>query len=110
MSSYGQSQMTEHEKFTYCRLEKALEKQMRKKVDILKSLYLSDKIDELKLSESKFRKQKGKILKILTFIGNTEIFPMALVQVKRVNKTVASASVNVISKIRQIIYSLFGDK
>ena len=108
MSSYGQSQMIEHAKFTYCRLEKALEKQMRKKVDI--SLYLSDKIDELKLSESKFRKQKGKILKILTFIGNTEIFPMALVQVKRVNKTVASASVNVISKIRQIIYSLFGDK
>ena len=35
---------------------------------------------------------------------------MALVQVKHADKTVDNASVNVISEIRQIIYSLFLDK
>ena len=46
---------------------------------------------------SKFPKQKGKRLKILTLIGNIKIFPMALVQVKHTNKTVDNASANVIS-------------
>ena len=59
---------------------------------------------------SNFPKQKRKRLKILTFIGNIKIFPMALVQVKQADKTVDNASVNVISEIRQIIYSLFLDK
>ena len=35
---------------------------------------------------------------------------MALVQVKHANKTVHTASVNVISEIHQIIYSLYLDK
>ena len=59
---------------------------------------------------SNFPKQKVKRLKILTFIGNIKIFTMAQVQVKQADKTVDNASVNVISEIRQIIYSLFLDK
>ena len=48
------SRVMEQATFTYSPLGKALEQQTKKQVDVLKSLILSNKIDELKQIESKF--------------------------------------------------------
>ena len=50
--------MIEHARFTYSLLEKILENQTKKQVKVLKSLNLSDKIDELKRIESIFPKKQ----------------------------------------------------
>ena len=44
---FNQSQIIEKAKFTYSPLEKAFEKQTIKETDVLKSLNLTNKIDEL---------------------------------------------------------------
>ena len=44
----NQSQIIEQTNFTYSHLGRALEKQIEKQVDALKSLNLSNKADELK--------------------------------------------------------------
>ena len=49
-----QSRMTEHSKFIYSPLEKALQKQTKKQIHALKSINLFNKIDELKQIESVF--------------------------------------------------------
>ena len=51
-----QSRIIEHAKFSYSPLEKALEKQTKKQVRALKSLSLSNKINELKKIEGVFPK------------------------------------------------------
>ena len=54
----GLSQRIQQAKFTYSSLGKAFKKQTGKQFEVLKSLNLPDKIDELKRTESIFPKNR----------------------------------------------------
>ena len=62
MLSSNWSQIIKQVKFTYRLLRKALEKQAKKRVDILKSLNVSNKIDALKQTESIFPQNETNVL------------------------------------------------
>ena len=62
MLSSNWSQIIKQVKFTCRLLRKALQKQTKKRVDILKSLNVSNKIDALKQTESIFPQNETNVL------------------------------------------------